>query len=155
MNRFVQIIFVLIIAIFIASCMRTYTIVTPFDEREHSPYLKDGNSTIYGQAFLKYEDGGARFAPGATVSLIPATSYSKEMWQASARRELVAEVDPRWHKYVRKVIADGSGRYVFDNIPEGDYLVECSILYAKSRNEVIVKEIKVKRNEKIRLMLTQ
>jgi len=163
-NRLVQISFILIIVTSLSSCIapRTYQMITPFDEKEFAPYTGDGNSTIQGQAFLKTRSGEVRYAAGNTVTLIPATSYSKELWQASLRGELLSNKDPRWDNYVRKVIADGFGNFEFKNIPVGNYYIECPIFWEvpgqyglQTTGAVVKKEINALPNQTLKLILTQ
>ncbi|OGW44104.1 MAG: hypothetical protein A2Y66_05560 [Nitrospirae bacterium RBG_13_41_22] len=164
LNRLVQVSLILITIATLASCItpRIYKMVTPFDEREFAPYSGDGTSTIQGQAFLKTRGGEVRYAAGNTVTLIPATSYSREIWQASLRGEFLSNKDPRWYNYVREVIADGFGNFEFKNIPAGEYYIECPIFWEvpgqyglQSTGAVVKKEIKALPNQTVKLILTQ
>jgi len=162
LNRLIQMSFILIIIAILASCIaKTHTIVTPFDESKFEPYVGDGNSNIQGQAFLKTRGGEVRYAAGNTVTIFPATSYSREIRAAGLRRENLKNLNPRWSDYKRTVVADGSGNFEFKNIPAGDYFIECPIYwkvygsYTQTTGAHIKKEIKVLPNQTLKVILTQ
>ncbi len=165
LNRSVKMLFILIMATTLSGCLpniTTYTIVTPFDESEFAPYLGDGNATIQGQAFLKTRGGDVRFAAGNTVTLIPYTSYSREIWQASLRGDVIYNKNPRWDKYLRKVVADGFGNFEFNNIPAGEYYIECPIFWQyavgsslQNTGMWVKKEVKVLPNQTLKIILTE
>ena len=151
----------LIVATAITGCHRPHQMSTPFDEREFLPYLGLGTSTIKGQAFLKTRGGEVRYGAGNTVHLVPVTSYSKELWEASLYNQ-VTGLDQRWVIYNRSVIADGSGNFEFKNIPAGEYHISCAIFWEyftkdgpKRTGAVVKKQRKVRPNETVRVMLTE
>jgi len=136
--------------------------VTPFNEIEFLPYMGYGTSTIQGQAFLKTRGGQVRYAAGNTVSLIPVTSYSSEIWQASLYGGMVNGVDGRWHIYNRNATADGFGNFEFTNIPAGEYYIECPIFwevpgrYGLERTGAVVKkQTKVGPNQTVKVIMTE
>lgn len=145
----------------IAGCSRSYYMATPFNESEFIPYLGYGTSTIQGQAFLKTRGGQVRYAAGNTITLIPVTQYSREVWNASSYGR-VTNIDERWYIYVRKATADGFGNFEFKNIPAGEYYIECSIFwevpgrYGLERTGTVVKkQTKVRPNQTVKLVLTE
>ncbi|MGD1090116.1 MAG: hypothetical protein ABR955_15535, partial [Verrucomicrobiota bacterium] len=122
------------LAALVAGCATQMT--TPFDESAFQPFVGKGTSTITGQAFQKTIGGDVKYGAGDEVSLIPATPYTTEMiqaWQKSARKNLLLlppQITPQLQKYVREVIADGSGNFEFQNIPAGDYYIVCPIFWS-------------------------
>lgn len=109
-------------------CVMPHQMTTSFDESEFHKFAGNGTSTITGQAFLKTQGGDVKFGAGDTVSLIPITPYTTEAWQAERNGEQ-PQTDPRLQKYIRTVIADGSGDFEFQNVPAGDYYIECPIYW--------------------------
>lgn len=140
---------------------KTHQMITAFNESEFLPYAAYGSGTIQGQAFLKTRGGDVRYGAGNTVSLIPVNAYSKEVWQASLLGE-VAVKDPRWIKYVRECVADGSGNFEFTKIPAGEYYLECPIFWEVPgpnglfRSGAVVKsQIRIGDMEVLKVVLTQ
>jgi len=161
LKRWIHVLIGLILTATIAGCSRPYQMTTPFNELEFLPYLGYGTSTIQGQAFLKTRGGAVRYAAGNTVSLIPVTSYSSEVWQASSYGQ-VAGVDQRWYIYNRNSTADGFGNFEFKNIPSGDYYLECSIFWEvpgrfglERTGAVVKKQTKVRPNQTVKVVLTE
>jgi hypothetical protein len=162
LKLYMQILLGLVITAVFAGCVppRTYQMVTPFDESEFAPYAGDGTSTIQGQAFLKTRGGEVRYAAGNTVSLIPVTSYSSEIWRASLAG-FRTTTDPRFDTYIRRVIADGFGNFEFKNIPAGEYYLECPIFWEvpgpyglSSTGSWVKKQVKVAPGETLKTVLT-
>ena len=96
----------------------------PFPEQEYQALPTSGNAIVKGQAFLKTRGGDVKTAAGNAVILNPVTSYSKE-WYA---KEYLGGVpleppDHRLWNYVKKQVADASGRFTFKSVPAGDYFV--------------------------------
>lgn len=131
---------------------------TVFDEQEFAPFAAEGTATIRGQAFLKTRGGEVRYGAGNTVSLIPVTSYAREVWQASLQGKVTVK-DPRWDKYVRTTVANGSGNFEFTKIPAGDYYIECPIFWevlgGTRTGAVIKKQIRVAEGEELKIVMTQ
>ncbi len=110
----------------------------PFDESALQPFAVKGTSNITGQAFLKTAGGEVRYGAGDDVSLIPVTPYTTKRVEAfvAASDPIVAgilvpqHIDLRLQKYIRTVVADGSGNFEFQNIPAGDYYIACPIFWS-------------------------
>jgi hypothetical protein len=153
----------LIFAIALSGCTRTHTMITVFNEQEFAPYAKKGTSSIVGQAFQKTRGGEVRYGAGETVLLIPVTSYSKELWHASLPGNAPApNFDARLKNYIREVTADGMGNFEFNEIPAGEYYVECSIFWEvagpygmEQTGGVAKKQVKVIESEKLKVILTE
>jgi hypothetical protein len=132
------------IAAFAAGCVTQTTpqVATiqptiPFDESALQPFAGKGTSTITGQAFLKTTGGEVKYGAGNDVSLIPVTQYTTKRVEAfvAASDPIVAgilapqHIDLRLQKYIRTVVADGSGNFEFQKIPVGDYYIVCPIFW--------------------------
>jgi len=95
-----------------------------FNEAEFAPYRGAGSGSVAGQLVVTSDDGETHIGNGAHVTLLPVTSYTKEM----VDREIgdgddLASSDPRLHAYVRLVTTDGGGNFVFDHLRPGEYFV--------------------------------
>src|SRR3989339_406044 len=102
-----------------------FNIQTTFTEDELAPYAKNGTATVVGQAFLKTQGGNVKYAAGNKITLMPVTSYTTEIVTAATSETYskIDNLDPRFGKYRRDSLADGEGRFVFNDIPSGNYYV--------------------------------
>jgi len=102
----------------------------PFPEEEYLILPKSGKVTVTGQAFLKTRGGDVKMAAGNEILLEPVTSYSKEWYEKYALTwGRISPPDERLWKYVRKQIADGSGRFSFKNVPAGEYFISTEVTW--------------------------
>ncbi len=110
-----------------------------FDAAEAAFMDKPGRTTITGQAFLPDKTGhvNVRFAAGEVVRLIPATSYSKARLAyyfhgakfAPAATIPKNDPDPDYLAHTRQTKAGSTGRFVFENVPPGDYFVSTQVMW--------------------------
>ena len=136
-----------------------------FPEAEYLALRKSGSAMIRGRAFLKAPDGGVKTAAGNQVVLNPVTSYSTEWYEKSYLRGLqMQDADPRLLAYLRTQVADGGGRFVFRNVPAGEYFITTEVRWkAPAGNQgalqvhggVITKRIKVSAGKTIEVALTK
>ena len=96
-----------------------------FNEGEFAHYRGSGSSTVAGQLVVTGEhDGAIHVGNGNYVTLLPVTSYTKEMVDREiGDGEPLASSDPRLQQFVRLTKTDGAGNFVFDHIPAGEYFV--------------------------------
>ncbi len=106
-----------------------YRIRTPFDEAAFAPYGRRGNASISGEAFVRLPDGGVVLAAAAEVVLVPDTAYTRELLEParSGRYGGVDNLDPRYFRYRRTVLADANGRFRFSPVPAGSYIVQIGV----------------------------
>lgn len=120
-------------AVVVAGCaeQQIYQRRMEFIEEEYAPYDNTGTGKIIGQAFMKTAGGDVKYGAGNTVSLNPVTSYSKEWFNLTVSHGMtnISGADPRVYKYYRKTIADGEGRFEFENLPAGEYYIVCDIYW--------------------------
>lgn len=157
---------VLILMLGISGCQSPiHQMQTRFDETEFSPYATPGSATIRGEAFLKTRGGEVRYGAGNTVTLMPVTSYSREIWQAALQGK-VTDKDPRWEKYIRTTVADGTGKFEFTKLPAGEYFLECPIFWEvpdesslyprlKRTGAVLKKQVRIDNSAEVRVIMTE
>ena len=99
-----------------------------FNPAEYAAYDEPAGASITGQAFLKTRGGDVKYGAGNYVALDPVTPYSTEWFEHTVMKGVVKpDPDSRTHAYHREVMADGEGRFTFENLPAGDYYVYCNI----------------------------
>jgi hypothetical protein len=134
----------------------------PFPDAEYLALPKTGNATIKGQAFLTTKGGDVKKAAGKRILLNPVTSYSLEWYERSylpGRR--MEEADPKLEAYTRTQIADAEGRFVFKNVPTGEYFVTTTITWeiptayqGQVEGGLVTKRIKVNAGEEVEAIVT-
>ena len=162
-----KIILTCIITVLLTACAHqksAHQMAVVFNEQDFAPYTQLGLSSIAGQVFLKTRGGEVRYGASEEVTLIPVTPYSSELWQASLRGEIISNLDPRYKKYTKTAVADGSGNFEFTDLPAGDYYVESSVYWEiptgnsyqpMERTGGVVKAItKVAEGQQVKIMLT-
>ncbi len=123
----------LLFVCFIASCVtmpQPKISMMTFPEQEYQNLQKSGSAVVKGQAFLKTRGGDVKVAAGNEVILNPVTSYSNEWYEkAYVQGKNLVESDPRILNYIKKTVADGSGRFMFKDVPPGDYYVTTGVTW--------------------------
>lgn len=137
----------------------------PFPENEYTQLQKEGTATIKGQVFLKTRGGDVKVAAGEEIQLNPVTSYSNQWYEENyLKQNPLSPGDPRQQEYIRKKIADGSGRFEFKNIPAGEYYVTGKVTWEsptgyqgalQMQGAMISKQIKVTDREEVEVILTR
>lgn len=138
-----------------------------FSEAEYStlPKSDTGMATVRGQAFLKTRGGDVKTAAGNQVFLNPVTSYSLEWYRKSyLPNRQMQDADIRLMNYMPMQIADGSGRFVFKNVPAGEYFVTTKVTWEaptgyngalQTQGGVVSKRIKVSTTEEVEVVVTK
>lgn len=113
------------------------TLVTTFNPSDAAFINEKGTATVKGQAFLRRNDGIVVYAAGSEVFLIPKTTYSDErmatIYGAGKMTTFLGSSfkndDARFYEYVRKVVANGEGRFEFKDVAAGKYYVVTSVVW--------------------------
>jgi hypothetical protein len=111
---------------------RVLSMTTPPSVDEYAPYRLDGNSTITGQAFLTTRGGDVKRGAGRSVTLDPATSYTRAWYdQIGLDRDRFGEMpsDSLFRSIRRTTTADADGKFSFRNLPPGTYLVRTTVTW--------------------------
>lgn len=87
-----------------------------------------GTATVEGQAFLKTRGGDVKYGAGNTVYLVPNTPHTFD-WFTRVSRDYsnAPELDPAINKVTRKTLASGDGRFRFERVPAGSYIVVTTV----------------------------
>ena len=119
---------------------------------DYYPYTKSGTAAINGQAFVVVRGGdvlldtrgylttlsdNARTASGNDVTLDPATPYAMEWYMktgTSLRRFGDMPKDAAFRAARKKVIADESGKFSFEGLPAGRYIIRTTITWQTPRD---------------------
>lgn len=120
------------------SACGTATIGTKFDAREAGYVLAKGTGRIDGQAFLRRDYGKLVTAAGERVFLVPATSYTVARFNAMFGGDLraywgrdVDEPPAEYYNYRRETKVDMRGRFVFDDLAPGRYIVATRVFWTE------------------------
>lgn len=120
----------------LTACASPYTIKSTFNPTDVAWSQQSGNSSIYGQAFLRTRGGEVRTCAGNKVSLFPKSAYTTEIYNVYQQKithqvnySKVANRDPAVLVYKRETRCDVSGSFHFDNLPVGDWYVETRVVW--------------------------
>lgn len=125
-----------LIAVSLAGCASTATLMNNFSAQEAAFINTQGKATVTGQAFLRRNDGMVVYGAGSQVILIPKTTYSSERMAAIYKGAHISYFpltfkndDPNYQNYARKTVANGEGRFKFENVAPGSYYVVTNVTW--------------------------
>lgn len=113
----------------LGGCVSTHRMAAAFDPDDFEPYRKEGSAVLEGRAFLRMR---YRLQPAweEEVVLTPANAYAAELIEANRESPArIENLDPRLEEYRRRTRTDRDGRFRFDHLPAGEYLVHCFVEY--------------------------
>lgn len=125
---------VLVTVLFLAACAANPIVIKriQFNETEFRSLAKSGTATVTGQAFISTADGKKHYAQNEQARLNPKTSYSQQWYEVNYVNKMnIAVADPRYLDYVYKADVDVEGRFIFHNIPAGEYYISAPIFWMK------------------------
>lgn len=146
------------LALALSGCLATapppmYEMRNKFDPADYAEYMKTGNSTVTGQAFLRQQGGGTVTCAGNQVHLLPDTIFFREglgilfMRQGHQIKGGLKDQDEKYQSLRRSAQCDAQGNFQFDSVPEGEYLittaVEWSVGYSR-QGGLLRKAVRVK-----------
>lgn len=130
-------------ALGLAGCVsgEAQPIAIAFDPKAAEFASRPGTGVVDGQAFLRRDYGRVVTAAGERVFLIPATAYAVErfgkMFDGEYRsyygRSVEAPPDD-YYRYRRETKVDMSGRFTFDKVPPGRYIVATRIFWTEPKS---------------------
>ena len=119
---------------------------------DYYPYSKPGTGVIDGQAFVIIRGGdvlldtkgylttisdNTRTASGNDVTLDPATPYAMEWYMkegTSLRRFASTPKDAAFRAARKKAVADDAGKFRFEGLPAGRYILRTTITWQTPRD---------------------
>lgn len=114
---------------------------TTFDPKAAEFAGKTGTGIVEGQAFLRRDYGRLVTAAGERVFLIPATAYAVErfgkMFDGEYRSYYGHPVEPPpedYYRYRRETKVDMSGRFTFEKVPPGRYIVATRVFWTEPKS---------------------
>jgi len=129
---------------------------------EYSALPKEGTGAVSGQVFMRTVGGDVRYGAGSRVLLIPATSYSAQIYSAYLRNQAVASVDTRALEAGKKTQADGSGNFSFSKVPPGSYYILSDVAWQAPtayglalQGGAIMSELQVENDQMTTVMVTK
>lgn len=157
----------IILCITLTSCTtRQQPRVEQFLPYEYEPYSKPGTATIVGDVFLVTKSGEVKKGAGFPIILTPVTSYSTEWFQRGVLNKAPLDAqDERLRSFQQEVIADGDGRFEFENLPAGNYYLVSKVLWedppahwysgVRKMGDTVHAKVSVKPGERKKVALTQ
>ena len=122
---------------------QTAAIRSRFDSVSAERALRKGTGRIDGQAFLRRDYGRLVTAAGERVFLIPATSYAVERFNSMFGGDMrsyfgndVEEPPADYYRHRRETKVDMSGKFVFEDLSAGRYIVATRIFWNEPKSYV-------------------
>lgn len=105
---------------------------TSATDADYAPFALPGTASLSGQAFLTTRGGDVKVAAGRTVTLDPATPYARS-WFAKYGSDLdrAGELppSPTFERARRSTVADAQGKFHFETLPPGAYIVRTTVTW--------------------------
>lgn len=148
----------------ISGCTQTLETTTTFDPTSAAYVLEQGTNTISGQAFLRRNDGIVVYAAGSEVTILPVTSYStdrlNQIYQGtkfSNRPAQFATTDSQYLKYTKRTVADGEGRFTFQNMADGEYYITTQVIWQAgdlTQGGSLMEQVSVKSGQSVEVIMS-
>lgn len=138
---------------------------TPFSTEEVSWVTGKGNSSVFGSAHIKLEDGSTKGCANFNIELLPVGGYSNERifniyGNNKAGTILLSQNPPKfnpdvkeYHELLIATNCDSENKFRFDNVPKGEYYLIAFIMWdeekegaMKNLGGAVMKQIQVKEN---------
>ena len=108
----------------------------PFSLEEHASYATLGSNRIEGQAFLRQRDGAVVTCAGSTVTISPATDFSREVLafiRAAGNLTLHPTAKTAFENLARTEECDAQGNFAVSDLPAGRWIVTVTIEWSVGR----------------------
>ena len=154
--------FALLALLSIGAC--THQRQATFQPSEMEWSTKQGTGTITGSAFLRTRGGDVMLAAGKDVILNPWSGYTAEWYQRHViEGKNIGQPDERAARYQRRTVADSEGKFKFEGIPAGEYVVASHVTWLVNNGTIIASEtggwaharVKVEDGKSVNVMATR
>lgn len=158
----------------LCSCAADPVMLTEkFDAEQAGKQMKTGNNTIEGSALWREKNGHVQTCAGYQVNLYPATKYAEERISLqygntdrggkSITKQLVfAPDEERFHKLSKKTFCDVDGKFLFEDVADGDYFAVTKIVWGdpndpedQTEGGTVMSKVSVKGGKRIKIVLSQ
>lgn len=152
----------LALILFSVSCVSKIQTKQIFSLSEVESYKREGTATVKGQLFSRTNTGDVKSGAGIEVNLVPMTPYFIERVEILYKKcATTGPINEEARNYIRTVLADLQGNYVFERVPAGRYSVTSILTWNVPSQYGLVgtgsrklAEIEVKDGETINVNLT-
>lgn len=135
---------------------------------DYLPYSESGTGSIEGQAFLTTRGGDVKRAAGRLVTLDPATTLGIDWYnRIGSTSVLLFDATPPDSIFTarrRTTTADADGRFRFDSLPAGSYIVRTTVTWEipgtisgtmETQGGVVSAIVPLKAGERKKIVLSQ
>jgi hypothetical protein len=152
---------ILIFLILLSSCqlMPEKPVTASFNLNDYDNYIKAGDSTIQGQAFLKQNGGGVVTCAGNDVYLMPDTDYFREAVAIvkTKRKPSSGENKEIVKTLIKKSQCDSQGNFEFNKLPADNWIIVSEVKWKvgySSQGGALMRNIATEKNSTIKVLLT-
>ncbi len=106
----------------------------PFDQAEYDQLKKTGTGVVQGSVYARAADGTLITGKDKNVILMPVTRYTTLRFneQIIGGKLASKNEDSRYSSYVLQTVSDKGGRFVFKNIPAGEYYIVSDVAWTQA-----------------------
>jgi len=139
---------------------REVEIKTAFDPKEHDPYLKSGNNTVTGRAYMHTLRGEVVTCAGREVMMLPATSFFREAIEIGRTGKLPKmneKIPVEYRSIMRPGKCDSQGNFVIRSLPDGNWFVLTQIKWTErglTQGGDLAKEVRLSGGKTVEVVLT-
>ena len=128
-------------SLFVLGCVPKPQPITQIFNPEDVSWIYDsGPNKISGSALIRQKGGGVVTCAGYQVSAVPVSSYAKERigkmygntqrgYNPATGGRKVVEPDLRYVDMSKNTVCDAQGKFVFDDLPNGQYYITTNVLW--------------------------
>jgi hypothetical protein len=131
----------------------------PFAEEDFAAYVADGKATLEGEAFGKTRGGEVKTCAGEKVLLAPDTDYDVQVITAFLfvdTKNTLRMAGPA-AKYWKETICDSQGKFTFEDLPAGKWIVITSVRFQISdlsnQGGLMAKRVTTIDNKKVKVII--
>lgn len=135
--------------------------VKPVPPIKHDDVLQsfEGGASIRGHVSVRSKDGAMRSAAGNDVVLLPDMPNAQDsVFFLDQRTHVVARIGAEWRSLAKIAHVDASGKFTFDELPAGDYILMCAVFWqdGKARTGTVARmSARVSRNQSLNVTLNK